>query len=62
MPNQHARPPTSIRLPQADAVWVAAYAAQTGRAFNAVIVEAVRRLRAEIDQPPAPVTGAGRVR
>ena len=50
MPNQQKYRPISFRPPEADRLWLIAYAKQTERAVNAILTEAVQRLRADIEQ------------
>ncbi len=46
MPDRHAQTPISIRPPKDDRAWLESYAAQTGRAVRAIIVEALAEYRA----------------
>jgi hypothetical protein len=45
MPNQQKYRPISFRPPEADRLWLAGYAEQTGRPVNAILAEALREYR-----------------
>lgn len=47
MPDRHKHPPIRFRPPEADRLWLAAYQQETGKPMNAILTEAVQRLRAE---------------
>ncbi len=49
MSGQHKYAPLRFRPPEAERLWLAAYAEQTGKAVNAILTEAVRRLRLEVE-------------
>ena len=48
MPGKHKRQPISLRLPEDDENWLRARAAATGRAVNAIVADAVSRLRSQL--------------
>jgi hypothetical protein len=45
VPNQQKYRPISFRPPEADRLWLAAYAEQTGRPVNAILAEALAEYR-----------------
>lgn len=49
MPSQHKHPPVPFRPSEDDRLWLLRYAAQTGRAVNAILREALADLRAKYD-------------
>ena len=50
MPNQQKYRPISFRPPEGDRLWLLAYKEQTGQPMNAILTEAVQRLRADVEQ------------
>ena len=52
MPGKHKRQPISLRLPEDDENWLRARAAATGRAVNAIVADAVSRLRSQLSPDP----------
>ena len=49
MPDRHQASPLRYRPAAAERAWLLAYQQQTGKPMNAILTEAVRRLRAEIE-------------
>jgi|GEM_PF-2547207 len=50
MPSQHKHKPVAYRPPADLRGWLLAYAAQTGRAVNAIITQALSEYRERIEQ------------
>lgn len=50
MPNQQKYRPISFRPPEADRLWLAAYAKQANRPVNAILAEALAEYRARREQ------------
>jgi hypothetical protein len=50
MADRHKHPPIRFRPPEAERLWLAAYQERTGKPMNAILTEAVRRLRAEVER------------
>ena len=48
--DRHKNTPLRFRPPDAERLWLAAYQEQTGKPMNAILTEAVRRLRAEVER------------
>lgn len=47
MTDRHKHAPIRFRPPEADRLWLLAYAEETGRAVNAVLAEALAKYRSE---------------
>jgi hypothetical protein len=47
---RHRHAPLSLRLPEPDRAWLLEYAAESGRAVNAVLAEAVALHRKRIER------------
>lgn len=50
MPDRHKAAPLRFRPPEPERFWLADYQQQTGKPMNAILTEAVRRLRAEVER------------
>lgn len=53
MPDRHKNTPLRFRPPEAERLWLDAYQQQTSRPMNAILTEAVQRLREAVAPSPA---------
>jgi hypothetical protein len=49
MADRHEHKPLRYRPPAAERLWLASYKEQTGKPMNAILTEAVRALRAQVE-------------
>lgn len=49
MADRHKNQPLRFRPPEPERLWLVSYQEKTGQPMNAILTEAVRRLRAEVE-------------